>query len=46
MFAKYDPHTRGMMVLAFSVVGCSSTTATDTNAPAPVAEANTPAEAK
>lgn len=35
-----------LAVLAFSVVGCSSTTATDTNAPAPVAEANTPAEAK
>ena len=35
-----------LAVLALSVVGCSSTTATDTNASAPVAEANTPAEAK
>ena len=33
-------------VMAFSMVACSCSTATETNAPAPVAEGNTPAEAK
>ncbi len=35
-----------LVVMALSMVACNSTTATETNAPAPVAEGNTPAEAK
>ena len=36
-----------LVVMAFSMVACNSTTtATETNAPAPVAEGNAPAEAK
>ena len=34
-----------LVVMALSMVACNSTTATETNA-APVAESNTPAEAK
>ena len=33
-------------VMAFSMVACNCSTATETNAQAPVAEGNTPAEAK
>ena len=33
-------------VMAFSMVACNCSTAAETNAPAPVAEGNTPAEAK